>query len=120
MARLILYNIEYLEGLKGEKTNYLKFWRRLAHPKDIIKKLTQGLEKQKPDILALVELGGNLIIKRQQILNHFKNKLKMSHQFKRIQYQFQGIYTPLKYIPILNQQSNAILSKKPRKKQLSF
>ena len=37
----------------------------------------------------------------------------MNHQFKRIQYQFQGIYAPLKYIPLLNQQSNAILSKKP-------
>jgi len=45
MTRLILYNIEYLEGLTGKKSSYLKFWRRFSHPKNIESKIAEELKR---------------------------------------------------------------------------
>lgn len=111
MVRLILYNIEYLEGISGEKMAYLKFWRRLIPPKDIDKKISNQLKKYKPDIVSLVEIGGDYITTRENHINYFKKSLGLKHQVSKVKYKFLGFLNLLRIFPLFKKQSNAILSK---------
>lgn len=111
MTRLILYNIEYLQGNKGGKLEYLKFWRRVDHPKWLKVKLANALRKHRPDIVSFLEVGGSSFME-DNYFDYFKKKLEMKYSVKRLKYKFTGGLSFLKKIPLLNDQTNGILSKK--------
>lgn len=110
MVRLISYNIEYLEGLEGQPASYLKFWRRIIHPKEIKEKLVETLKKYSPDILSFVEVGGGSFFENDYI-DYIKKELGMAHRMKRSKYNFHGFSGLLKHIPLLSRQTNGVLSK---------
>ena len=56
MTRLIVYNIEYCEGMTGLWHDYLKFWKIFFPPKDLDRRIVEHIKKLKPDVLALVEV----------------------------------------------------------------
>lgn len=111
MTRLILYNIEYLEGLEGNKLSYLKFWRRIVHPAGILDNLTKALKKYNADIISFLEVGGSSFFEKDY-LSVLKKELGMEHLVRRSQYYFHGLYKIFEVVPVLNKQTNAILSKK--------
>ena len=53
MVRLIVYNIEYCEGITGLWYDYIKFWKIFFPPKGLDKRIVAQIKKLKPDILAL-------------------------------------------------------------------
>ncbi len=106
MPKLILYNIEYLQGMTGRKLDYLKFWRRFRHPAKIDKKIIGELKKYNPDILALIEIDSGSFTEDKNEINYFKKHLGMNHQAIKIKYK--GV---LRDLPVLGKQANAILSK---------
>lgn len=111
MVKLVCYNIEYCEGMKGHWYEYLKFWRVFFPPKGLDKKIIKELKKIKPDILALVEVDkGSFRSKKNRVL-FFKEKLNMTSFVKKVKYPINGWLKLMHYIPILNKQTNAILSK---------
>lgn len=111
MVRLIFYNIEYLEGLQGRKLNYLKFWKRIAHPEGIEKKMAKALRKLNPDVVAFAEVGGKNFVEGDYF-SFIKKELGMTYHVKRVKYDLRGKLNVLRKIPLLNQQSNAIMSKR--------
>ncbi|MBR9704762.1 hypothetical protein GOV12_05085 [Candidatus Pacearchaeota archaeon] len=118
--RIIFYNIEYLEGATGKKYEYLELWKRLIPPKNIQKNIVKELKKHNPDIVSLVEIGGDFISSEKKHVNYFKKNLKMKYHMDRIKYNFKKI-SLFKYIPIFNSQSNAVFSKiKIRKSKVYF
>lgn len=110
MPRLVFYNIEYLEGLKGHRMEYLQFWKRVAHPKGIELRVAEALKKLTPDVVAFAEVGGKNFIE-SDYFSVIQRYLGMKHHVKRAKYDFRGRFNLLKRVPFLNQQSNAILSK---------
>jgi endonuclease/exonuclease/phosphatase family metal-dependent hydrolase len=110
MVRMIFYNIEYFEGLRGRKLEYLKFWRRFIHPKGFEEKVAAALKEYSPDILSLVEIGGHSLLE-DDYFHYIKKMLDMKYQVKRIKYQL-GSMRLLKFLPFFHNQSNGILSKK--------
>ncbi|MFH1802933.1 MAG: endonuclease/exonuclease/phosphatase family protein [archaeon] len=111
MTRLIFYNVEYLEGLDGQKLNYLKFWKRISHPDGIEKKIARALKRLNPDVVAFAEVGGKNFVEGDYF-SFIKKELCMEHQVKRVKYDLRGKLNILRKVPLLNQQSNAIMSKK--------
>ncbi len=107
---MIFYNIEYLEGADGKKIQYLEFWRRIAHPHGIEVKIADTLKAYNPDIVAFVEIGGKNFVEGDYF-SHIKKELGMKHHVKRVKYDLRGKFNLLKNVPILNKQSNAIMSK---------
>lgn len=111
MVKLICYNIEYCEGIEGLWYQYLKFWRIFFPPKNLDLKIVNALKKLKPDILALVEVDtGSFRAKKDEVV-FFGNKLGMNNLIEMIKYPFQSWLKLFHYIPILNKQANAILTK---------
>jgi len=110
MVRLIFYNIEYLEGLQGKKIDYLKVWRRVEHPKGIEKRLAAALKKYNPDIVSFAEIGGSSFLEKDYF-SYIGRKLGMKHRTKHLKYKLDGSMRLLKKVPVLNQQTNGILSK---------
>jgi endonuclease/exonuclease/phosphatase family metal-dependent hydrolase len=110
MTRLIVYNIEYLEGLEGQTASYLKFWRRVIHPKEIKEKLVETLKKYSPDILSFVEVGGGSFFENSYI-DYIKKELGMAHRMERSKYNFHSFSGLLKHIPLFSKQTNGVLSK---------
>ena len=55
--RLILYNIQYLQGHTGKKIDYLRFWKRFHHPIDIEKQIA----KNKSNTLSNQSRFANLV-----------------------------------------------------------
>jgi hypothetical protein len=93
MTRLIVYNIEYCEGLNGSITQYMKFWKAFYPPKKLDEKIIKELKKFQPDILALVEVDiGSFRNKNKDEVKYFKKKLKMSSFVKAVKYPITGIF----------------------------
>lgn len=112
MTRLIVYNIEYCEGLNGSFSNYMKFWKAFYPPKKLDEKIVKELKKFEPDILALVEVDiGSFRNKNKDEVKYFKKKLGMSSFVEAVKYPTKGIFKNFYNIPILSKQANAILAK---------
>ena len=111
MVRLICYNIEYCEGMEGLWYQYLEFWRFFFPPKNLDQKIVDALKKLKPDVLSLVEVDtGSFRAKKDEVV-FFEEKLGMSSFVEKIKYPFKGWLKLFHYVPILNKQANAIISK---------
>jgi hypothetical protein len=111
MTRLIVYNIEYCEGITGIWWEYLKFWRVVLPPRGLDSKIAEHLKSYNPDILALVEVDiGSFRGKKDEVV-FFKEKLGMRSIIERIKYPVYGWMKLFHYGPILRMQANAILAK---------
>ena len=114
MVRLILYNIEYCEGMTGKWYDYLRLWRLLFPPPNIEKKLIGWLKKKKPDILALVEVDkGSFRSRFQDVPQFIEHKLGFTSLVDFVKYPFVSIMRLFHFLPVLRGQSNALLSKYP-------
>lgn len=111
MVRLIVYNIEYCEGMTGLWYDYLKFWKIFFPPKGLDQRIVDHIKKLKPDILALVEVDtGSFRSKKDQVV-FFEKKLGMTNFVEKVKYPLQGWLKLFHYVPILNKQANAIIAK---------
>src|SRR3990167_2514386 len=111
MNRLIVYNIEYCEGMTGEWWEYLYFWRIFFPPPGLDKQIVEHIKKLKPDILALVEVDtGSFRAKKDEVV-FFEKQLGMKNFVEKIKYPFEGWLKLFHYVPILNKQANAIIAK---------
>jgi endonuclease/exonuclease/phosphatase family metal-dependent hydrolase len=114
MVRLILYNIEYCEGMTGKWYDYLRLWRLLFPPPDVEKKMISFLKKKKPDILALVEVDkGSFRSRFQDVPQFFEHKLGLTSFVDMVKYPFVSFLRLFHFVPVLREQSNAILSRYP-------
>ncbi len=112
MVRLITYNIEYEEGLPGHWYDYLKFWRLFWAPAKVHDQLLQFLKEQKPDILALIEVDrGSLRTHFHDDPLDFEMKLRFSSLVEVLKYPVKGVMRAFHFVPILREQSNALLSR---------
>ena len=111
MTRLIVYNIEYCEGMTGLWYDYLKFWKIFFPPKGLDREIVDQLKKLKPDILALVEVDtGSFRSKKDEVV-FFEKNLGMKYFVEKIKYPFESWLKLFHYTPILNKQANAIIAK---------
>ncbi len=111
MVKLVCYNIEYCEGMEGLWYQYFMFWRMFFPPRGLDQKVVDALKELKPDILSLVEVDtGSFRAKKDEVV-FFEHKLGMNNFVEKIKYPFQGWLKLFHYIPILNKQANAIISK---------
>ena len=90
MVRLIVYNIEYCEGMTGHWWGYLKFWRIFFPPPKLDEKIVDHLKKLKPDILALVEVDTGSFRAKKDEVKFFERQLKMKSIAEHIKYPFKG------------------------------
>lgn len=113
MVRLIVYNIEYCEGMTGIWWQYLKFWKIFFPPKNLDQKIVDCLKRLKPDILALVEIDiGSFRSRKKDEALFFEKNLEMKSCAEGVKYPLCGWLKLFHYVPILNKQANAILAKK--------
>ncbi|MFA6888111.1 MAG: endonuclease/exonuclease/phosphatase family protein [Candidatus Woesearchaeota archaeon] len=111
MVRLIVYNIEYCEGMTGQWWEYLYFWRMFYPPPKLDTKIVGSLKKLKPDILSLVEVDtGSFRAKKDEVV-FFEKQMHMNSFVEKIKYPLQGWLKFFHYVPILNKQANAIIAK---------
>ena len=112
MNRLIVYNIEYCEGMTGEWWEYLYFWRIFFPPPGLDKQIVEHLKKLKPDILALVEVDtGSFRAKKDEVV-YFEKQLGMKSFVEKVKYPIHGWLKLFHHVPILDRQANAIIAKK--------
>ena len=112
MTRLIVYNIEYCEGMTGHWWAYFKFWRIFFPPQNLDKKIVKELKKLKPDILALVEVDTGSFRAKKDEVKYFEKELGMRSFVEKVKYPLQGWLRLFHVVPILNKQANAIIAKK--------
>ncbi len=111
MIRLIVYNIEYCEGMTGLWWEYLKFWKIFSPPKNLDQKIVNQIKKLKPDIFAPVEIDtGSFRAKKDEVV-FFEKQLGMKSVAEKVKYPFEGWLKLFHYVPILNKQANAIIAK---------
>lgn len=111
MVRLICYNIEYCEGIEGLWYQYLEFWKIFFPPKGLDQRIVDSMKRLKPDILALVEVDtGSFRAKKDEVV-FFEKKLGMKSFVEKVKYPFYHWLKLFHYVPILNKQANAIISK---------
>ena len=111
MVRLIVYNIEYCEGMTGLWWEYLKFWRIFFSKKNLDQKIVDQVKKLKPDIFALVEVDtGSFRAKKDEVV-FFEKQLGMKSFVEKVKYPFEGWLKLFHFVPILNKQANAIIAK---------
>lgn len=116
MVRLAVYNIEYCEGIAGEKWQYLEFWRVFRAPKGLDLEIIESLKKLELDILALVEIDSGSIRSRGRDEGVvFEKALGMRSIDEIVKYPIKGWLSMYHRIPILRKQSNAIMSRYPFK-----
>ncbi|HIH12036.1 TPA: endonuclease/exonuclease/phosphatase family protein [Candidatus Woesearchaeota archaeon] len=111
MVRLICYNIEYCEGMEGLWYQYLQFWKMFFPPPNLDQRIVTELKKYKPDILSLVEVDtGSFRSKKDEVV-FFEHKLGFRNFIEKVKYPLHGWLRLFHYVPILNKQANAILSR---------
>lgn len=112
MVKLIVYNIEYCEGIEGIWYQYLEFWKIFFPPKHLDQQLITSLKRLKPDILSLVEVDtGSFRSRGRDEVRFIEQGLHMQNFVEKIKYPLQGWLKLFHYAPILNKQANAIISK---------
>ncbi len=112
MVRLIVYNIEYCEGMTGLWWEYLKFWRIFFPPPGLEQEIVDYLKKLHPDILALVEVDTGSFRAKKDEVHFFEKQLGMKSSVEKVKYPLHGWLKLFHYVPILNKQANAIIAKK--------
>ena len=111
MTRLIVYNIEYCEGMTGFWWQYLKFWKIFFPPKGLDQRIVDHIKKLKPDILSLVEVDtGSFRSKKDEVV-FFEEQLGMKNFVEKVKYPLQGWLRLFHFVPIMNKQANAIIAK---------
>ncbi len=112
MTRLILYNIQYFAGTRGNIGGYLQFWKMFVPPKYLDYVIANELKKLNPDILGLVEIDiGSIRAKRQNKVTFFKDFLEFKGAVERVKYTNKGFSRLFNSLPIIKKQANAIVSK---------
>tara|TARA_Y100000310_G_scaffold288504_1_gene314153 strand:- start:2 stop:793 length:792 start_codon:yes stop_codon:yes gene_type:complete len=112
MVKLISYNIEYCEGIPGKWYQYLKFWKIFFPPKNLDLQIVKELKKIKPDILTLIEVDtGSLRSRGKDEVKFLEEKMGMKSFVEKVKYPLTGWLKLFHYLPILNKQANAIISK---------
>lgn len=110
--RLILYNIEYCEGMLGQWYNYLKFWRIFLPPKNLDLQIVSELKKLNPDILAIVEVDtGSFRTRGKDEAKFFEKHLGFKYLDEEVKYYNKGLGFAFRHLPIFSHQSNAIISR---------
>lgn len=103
-----------MEGLAGHWYDYFKIWRLFFPPPELDKKLVNYLKKKKPDILALIEVDrGSFRSKFKDEGLFVERELGFCSLVELVKYPFLGFLRLFHFIPIMSQQSNALLSKYP-------
>lgn len=113
MARAIVYNIGYCQGILGKWWEYLKFWTTFFPPRKIEKNMIEELKRYSPDIIGLIEVDLGSIRSRRNMAEFFAKGLNMNHTVQKIKYPKKGLLRIFHLIPILRKQGNAIISKYP-------
>ncbi|MAF99123.1 MAG: hypothetical protein CMH61_00780 [Nanoarchaeota archaeon] len=111
MVKLVCYNIEYCEGISGHWYQYLKFWKIIFPPKNLDQKIVDRLKKLNPDILALVEVDTGSFRSKKDEVKFFQKKLGLKSFVEKVKYPHRGWLQFFHYVPILNKQANAIISR---------
>lgn len=112
MVRLILYNIEYCEGIQGKWWQYLAFWKTFFPPKGLDDLIIDKLESLDPDVLALVEVDtGSLRSRKKDMGEYFKDRLAFVSLEQQVKYSGNGLPFLLRHIPIMRKQGNAVMSR---------
>lgn len=111
MVKLVCYNIEYCEGMEGLWYQYLQFWKMFFPPKNLDQQVVDALKKLNLDIMALVEVDTGSFRSKKDEVKFFEKKLGMTNLVEKIKYPFMGWLKLFHYVPILNKQANAIISK---------
>ena len=111
MVKLICYNIEYCEGIEGVWYQYFMFWKIFFPPKNIDLQIIESLKKYKPDILSLVEIDTGSFRSKKDEVKFLEHKFKMHSFVEAIKYPFKSWLKLFHYVPILNHQANAIISR---------
>lgn len=111
MVRLICYNIEYCEGMEGLWYQYFMFWKIFFPPKNIDIQIVENLKKLKPDILSLVEIDTGSFRAKKDEVKFLEHKFKMHAFVEAIKYPLKSWLKLFHYVPILNKQANAIISR---------
>ena len=110
--RLICYNIEYCEGIEGRWYEYLEIWRALRAKKKLEKDVVKSLKKLKPDVLALVEVDtGSIRNRGEDEVKYISHGTKLNNFVEKVKYPLEGWLRLFHFIPILDRQANAVLSK---------
>jgi endonuclease/exonuclease/phosphatase family metal-dependent hydrolase len=111
MVKLVCYNIEYCEGMDGRWYHYLQFWKAFFPPRRLDQKIVDALDLLKPDILSLVEVDtGSFRAKKDEVV-FFEKNLGMNSFVEKVKYPFQGWLKLFHFVPVLNKQANAIVSR---------
>lgn len=111
MVRLVCYNIEYCEGIDGLWYQYLMFWKVFMPPKGLDEQMVEALKQVNPDVLALVEVDtGSWRSKKDEVV-FFERSLGMKNMVEKVKYPFDSWLKLFHYVPILNHQANAIVSR---------
>jgi endonuclease/exonuclease/phosphatase family metal-dependent hydrolase len=112
MVKLICYNIEYCEGIEGKWWQYFELWRTFWVSKRLEKRIVKELKKLKPDILALVEVDTG------SLRNRFGDEVKfiskgtgLKNFIEKVKYPWNSWLALFHFIPILDMQANALVSK---------
>lgn len=114
MVKLIVYNIEYCEGMEGIWYQYLKFWKIFFPPKNLDKEIIAALHKIKPDILSLVEVDtGSFRSRGNDEVRFIEKGLGLNNFVEKVKYPLKGWMKLFHHIPILDKQANAIISRFP-------
>ncbi|MFH1276199.1 MAG: endonuclease/exonuclease/phosphatase family protein [Candidatus Woesearchaeota archaeon] len=111
MVKLVCYNIEYCEGMEGIWYQYLEFWKLFFPPKNLDQKIIKALKKLDLDILSLVEVDTGSFRSKKDEVKYFEKSLGMKYFVEKVKYPFQGWLKLFHYVPILNKQANALISK---------
>jgi len=112
MVKLIVYNIEYCEGIEGIWYQYLKFWKIFFPPKNLDKEIVSALHEINPDILALVEVDtGSFRSRGKDEVRFLEKNLQLNSFVEKIKYPLKGWLKLFHHVPILDKQANAIISR---------
>jgi endonuclease/exonuclease/phosphatase family metal-dependent hydrolase len=107
----MVYNIAYGTGIQGSLKGYLfKFWRYLWIHKNTIKNITSFLQKQKADVICLIEVDtGSLRSRFKSQVKTIGEKLFYPVQLSKPKYHPKSV---ARVLPTVRKQHDAILSKK--------
>lgn len=112
MVRLILYNIQYCAGTKGNLLGYLQFWKMLFPQKYVDYVMANELKKLNPDIVGLIEIDtGSMRTKKENKVTFFKEALGFEGHVEKVKYIKKGFSRFMRFLPIVKKQANAIVSK---------
>lgn len=115
MTKIIVYNLEYGTNVSS-LWGYFNPLKHLWEERKLVEKISSDLNEYTPDILGLVEVDhGSIRARLKSQILRFANQLG----FDELHYdrKYRKMYG---YVPILQHQYNALLSKKPLTKKMVY